>query len=335
VGDRRIGLVDVSDEVPDRQPGVPQAEAGDEPITAVVSPPPPARDARRHGNQRSQPREPMRAQLVATGLELLVGQVPAQVDEFAREHGPHAKPQDGQKAIAPPHRLDNIVIEAPPATGNRAIESQAAARQRDRAATRARLLEAAPRVFLRRGFRNASVEEIAAEAGFTTGAVYSSFMGKGDLLFTVLEQRLDRRLAELEKVAEDPTTAAAEVGRWFTETLERDPRWAQLSAEAWFYAAHDPKLRRRLTSRHAKMRRAVAGLIERQADQLHVRLPLPADHIALALIALTNGFALELITRRTDVPRELYGQTLALVFRGLLAMADNQEQAATRTDDAT
>jgi AcrR family transcriptional regulator len=196
-------------------------------------------------------------------------------------------------------------------------------------------LEAAPRVFLRRGFRNASVEEIAAEAGFTTGAVYSSFTGKGDLLFAVLERRLDRRLAELEKVAEDPTTAAGEVGRWFTDTLEREPRWAQLSAEAWFYVAHDPKLRRRLTSRHAKMRRAVAGLIERQADQLDVRLPLPADDIALALIAVTNGFALELITRRTHVPRELYGQTLALIFRGLLAMGGgDQEQAATPGDHA-
>jgi AcrR family transcriptional regulator len=213
------------------------------------------------------------------------------------------------------------------------MDSQPPARQRDRAETRARLLEAAPRVFLRRGFRNASVEEIAAEAGFTTGAVYSSFTGKGDLLFTVLEQRLDRRLAELEKAAEDPTTAAGEVGRWFTDALEREPRWALLSAEAWFYAAHDPNPRQRLTSRHAKMRRAVAGLIERRAVQLHIRLPLPADHIALALIALTNGFALELITRRTDVPRELYGQTLGIVFRGLQAIAADQRQAATRSDD--
>jgi transcriptional regulator BetI-like protein len=141
----------------------------------------------------------------------------------------------------------------------------------------------------------------------------------------VLEQRLDRRLAELEKVAEDAPTAAAEVGRWFTETLEREPRWAQLSAEAWFYAAHDPKLRHRLSSRHTKLRRAVAGLIERRTQQLDVRPPLPPDHIALVLVAVTNGFALELITRRTHVPRELYGQTLALIFRGLLATADDQE----------
>jgi hypothetical protein len=52
----------------------------------------------------------MRAQLVAAGLQLVVRPVPARIDELARQHGPDAKPQDGQKATAPPHRL-MIVID--------------------------------------------------------------------------------------------------------------------------------------------------------------------------------------------------------------------------------
>jgi hypothetical protein len=39
--------------------------------------------------------------------------------------------------------------------------------------TRAQVLDAALAVFLRRGFHGASLDEIAEEAGYTTGAVYS------------------------------------------------------------------------------------------------------------------------------------------------------------------
>jgi AcrR family transcriptional regulator len=44
--------------------------------------------------------------------------------------------------------------------------------------TRELLLAAASVVFARRGYHEASVEEVAAEAGFSKGAVYSNFAGK-------------------------------------------------------------------------------------------------------------------------------------------------------------
>jgi AcrR family transcriptional regulator len=59
--------------------------------------------------------------------------------------------------------------------------------------TRAQLLDAALRVFLRRGFHAASLDEIAEEAGYTTGAVYSNFKGKEDLFLAVLDAEAQRR----------------------------------------------------------------------------------------------------------------------------------------------
>jgi len=59
--------------------------------------------------------------------------------------------------------------------------------------TRAQLLGAALRVFLRRGFHGASLDEIAEEAGYTTGAVYSNFKGKDDLFLAVLDAEAQRR----------------------------------------------------------------------------------------------------------------------------------------------
>ena len=61
-------------------------------------------------------------------------------------------------------------------------------RDERRAATRADLLEAAARVFARRGLNGASVDDVAAEAGYTSGAVYSNFAGKEELVATLLSQ---------------------------------------------------------------------------------------------------------------------------------------------------
>src|SRR4051812_15961897 len=53
------------------------------------------------------------------------------------------------------------------------------------------LLTAALRVFARRGYREAGVDEIAAEAGYSKGALYWHFPGKEELLTALLEERVD------------------------------------------------------------------------------------------------------------------------------------------------
>lgn len=54
--------------------------------------------------------------------------------------------------------------------------------------TRARLLDAASRLYLERGFGVTSLDDIAREAGVTKGAVYAHFASKEDLLVALLEQ---------------------------------------------------------------------------------------------------------------------------------------------------
>src|SRR5436309_3192293 len=69
-------------------------------------------------------------------------------------------------------------------------------RDEQRALTRTRLLEAAQRVFARRGFHGSSVEEIAREAGATTGAIYSNFAGKEDLFLALFEEHVASQVAK-------------------------------------------------------------------------------------------------------------------------------------------
>ena len=57
--------------------------------------------------------------------------------------------------------------------------------------TRADLLAAAARVFAAQGYEGASVGDIAAEAGYTKGALYAHFGSKSDLFVALARERLD------------------------------------------------------------------------------------------------------------------------------------------------
>src|SRR3954468_423481 len=64
----------------------------------------------------------------------------------------------------------------------------------ERREAREELLGAALRVFAQRGYRRAGVDEIAAEAGYSKGALYWHFSGKDELLSALVEERVDAPL---------------------------------------------------------------------------------------------------------------------------------------------
>ena len=66
--------------------------------------------------------------------------------------------------------------------------------ERRRQLTRDALVDAAAEVFAQKGVSGASMEEIAAEAGFSRGAIYSNFGSKEELLLVVMDRFMDRQL---------------------------------------------------------------------------------------------------------------------------------------------
>src|SRR5438874_13496220 len=77
-------------------------------------------------------------------------------------------------------------------------------RAESRERTRMRIVDAATVLFLRGGFQATSLEQVAEEAGYTVGAVYSNFESKTavgvaviDELYAAEEQRLAELLAKL------------------------------------------------------------------------------------------------------------------------------------------
>ncbi|HEY2442249.1 MAG TPA: TetR/AcrR family transcriptional regulator [Streptosporangiaceae bacterium] len=203
-----------------------------------------------------------------------------------------------------------------------------------RAETRARVLAAALEVFGQRGIAASTVSDVAAAAGMTKGAVYSSFASKDELVLAIMEEHAMQRLtAALAGFAEtdDPQAAIGRVGTVLVEAIRSDAVWHRLLAEYFALAHHDPDTRLALRNRRREARDAVSRALSGLSEGLGVPLPLPADQLAVVLFAISNGLGIEAGIDPDAVPDELLGRVLALIARDFLA-ATAQRRAAPQPD---
>src|SRR6516225_96035 len=125
------------------------------------------------------------------------------------------------------------------------------------------VLDAARRVFLARGYHGATLEQIADEAGFSKGVVYSQFDSKADLFLALLEARIEERAAENAKLA--PTLAdSGDLQALLEHAVRGDkatPGWLLLVIEFRVHAARDPELSRRYTAAHTRTLDDVAEML--------------------------------------------------------------------------
>lgn len=189
-------------------------------------------------------------------------------------------------------------------------------REEKKAETRAKLLDAAAKVFARRGLAAASLDEIAEEAGLTKGAVYSNFESKEDLVNALLHARLDEPLAAIaDRVAAggtfDQRPEVAE--KLFIEVSEEQRDTFLLDLEFAIYRARHPELRERFTGGR-DLQAAVAEWMQQDAQARGATLPLPADELAAGLFALGTGIRLAHLTDPDRVPDGLFAKFLRLIM---------------------
>jgi AcrR family transcriptional regulator len=192
-------------------------------------------------------------------------------------------------------------------------------RAEQQAQTRARLIEAAARVFARRGYQAASVEEIAEDAGYSHGAVYSNFEGKADLFLAVFEDYMAERVRELAEtqaaLPEDapPEARARALADQWMDRLARDRESMTLHMEFIAHADRNPELARRFGSRSMAMREAVARYIAHYQQEAGMELAMDVDDLALVLRALGIGLAIESLVSPDTVRHDLYGDFVELL----------------------
>jgi AcrR family transcriptional regulator len=192
--------------------------------------------------------------------------------------------------------------------------------------TRACLLEAAGRVFARRGLAQASVDEVAADAGFTKGAVYANFGSKEELFLEMLDRKFAMRLADIEAVLRtdaSPEEQARVAGREFLATISGDPEWGRLFVEAALHASRNEAFREKLQGSYAAMRASMAELLKARVEADGIVSPVPYNQLAMMVFAMANGVGFERLVEGDDVPADLFGTMLGLFTRGVWSAQDD------------
>lgn len=178
--------------------------------------------------------------------------------------------------------------------------------------TRSRIVAAAARCFARKGFANASLDEVAAEAGLTKGAVYWHFAGKHDLFFALL----DARCAEMDghmpavvesamsagQAARSPKLALTTLITGIVRRLGDDPDWPRLFIE-FFGQTRDPAVRQRFGQRYLESYADVAAMIRAGIPTGSVPKG-DADDLAVFWIALIDGLMLAWLVNPDSIDLE-------------------------------
>jgi AcrR family transcriptional regulator len=205
-----------------------------------------------------------------------------------------------------------------------------ATRAEQQVQTRERLVDAAARVFARRGYHAATLAEVAREAGYSTGAVYSNFSGKEDLFLALADRQIAGRAEQARAVAkfapEDPWADAGlleqAIAAWLRSFTEENEEWPLLFYEFWSYGVRNAELRSEFEARRTAAREAIAGPLAEAAASRGLRLRYPAEELAAALSGVINGLAFE----RTVDPDSMSERVAAFVVSTILRESFEEPQ---------
>src|SRR5689334_17940853 len=178
--------------------------------------------------------------------------------------------------------------------------------------TRDKLFEAAARVFEEQGIGGASIEAIAAAAGFTRGGFYSNFKSKDELIIAMLEDHVEqsigriRDLLEKHKNLADFIDALKTMSRSQQDPLGRSPL---LHMEMILFVARAekrrPELAKRLRARRQMLTEIVTAISKHEGKNFE-----NPGWVAAILLALEDGFRLHRLIDPETTPADSFLRAL-------------------------
>jgi len=186
--------------------------------------------------------------------------------------------------------------------------------------TREKLFEAAARVCEEQGIGGASIEDIAAAAGFTRGAFYSNFKSKDELIIAMLEEHVDqsiRRTHELlaeHKTLPDFINALRNMDRSKQDPLGRSPL---LHMEMILFVARAEKRRPELAKRLRARRKLIADIVETTAKNSGRNTLANPAWVGTVVLALEDGFRLHRLIDPESTPADSFLRAIGDLQRAM------------------
>ncbi|HEY8285323.1 MAG TPA: TetR/AcrR family transcriptional regulator [Chloroflexota bacterium] len=160
---------------------------------------------------------------------------------------------------------------------------------------KSQILDAAATVFARLGFHQARMDDIAAEARLSKGALYLYYKSKDAIVFAILRLFFGHALQDLRAPRTSTGSVAAQlfdIIHQATAEMERIPGVQAISFEFYAVAARQSAVRDYLRSYFGEFRDGLAAIIQRGIDSGEFRAGMDPQAAAFTVVALMEGLAL-------------------------------------------
>jgi TetR/AcrR family transcriptional regulator, acrAB operon repressor len=194
------------------------------------------------------------------------------------------------------------------------------ARRRAPGVSRDAILDAALRCFAKRGYHETSVDDIAARARLSKGAIYWHFAGKRELFLALIDRFASDASPLLESVRDAPDwrTGLHRLFGGIAAYLDEGLPLFKLSLEFIAQGGRDPEVRALFESSQRKLAEVAQAQIARGVEEGTLR-PVSASAVALIIDALNDGLLLaKLISPDLDL-EPIWRQAEEILWRGMSA----------------
>ena len=201
---------------------------------------------------------------------------------------------------------------------------------RRRRQTKEHLLEAAAQVLSERGYHGATLDEVAAKAGFTKGAVYSNFKNKEDLFLALLDSMREKEMERLHQTIEaSEVPPEARLGD-FVAFMREPPMpstwsWIALYLEFCLYAFRNDAARDRLIELQESSIDSVAEILETERARSGIETDESPRQLARIVEAFTRGLSIMRELDPDSVDQEFLEVALSVLARALNPGGDSQK----------
>ncbi|WP_221567830.1 TetR/AcrR family transcriptional regulator [Alkalihalobacillus sp. TS-13] len=152
---------------------------------------------------------------------------------------------------------------------------------------RQRLIDAAYKVFARKGFNNASIKDIAREAEITPGLVHYYFKSKEELLISV-QNSIQKSYQQQYAGKEARELKLQETLEEIKSRVENDPDWYRWRYELFSLGLKDENLQEELALILENGRKSLSVPMKQ-----HTEMTGKEDQLAAILLACFDGLALQ------------------------------------------
>jgi AcrR family transcriptional regulator len=190
-----------------------------------------------------------------------------------------------------------------------AVMAQRLTRAQQQQRTRQLLISAAEQLFAERGIHQTSLDDVAAEAGLTKGAIYANFDGKSGLVAAILAgHNADAHVPAAGSVSDVLRRLSESYGS--NILLPEHRRFAMAFLEFWLYGMRNPASGDTVAQWLRSARETNLKQIAEQADGDPV---MPPEQLAALMLALEIGVGLQHLIDPETVTADLYGVGLAAI----------------------